>query len=100
MAVAQPVAAKNPPRVGGPNRQRSEAIAGYLFIAIPMVLFLTLNIGSILYAVYISLWKWNVRIGPVSFMGADNYTKALNDPIFQTAIKNVLYYAVLWVPLT
>src|SRR3954468_7428139 len=99
MAVAQPAAAK-PATVGAVSRPRSEALAGYLFIAIPMALFLVLNIGSILYAVYISVWKWNVRTGPVSFVGLNNYTKALNDPVFQTAIKNVLYYAVLWVPLT
>lgn len=82
------------------SRQRSEAIAGYLFIAIPMALFLVLQIGSILYALYISVWKWNVRTGPVSFIGVDNYVRALNDPIFQTAIRNVIYYALLWVPLT
>jgi len=99
MAVAQPTAAK-PARGGTLSRQRSEALAGYLFIAIPMALFLVLNIGSIFYALYISVWKWNVRTGPVSFVGLNNYTKALNDPVFQTAIKNVLYYAVLWVPLT
>jgi multiple sugar transport system permease protein len=102
MAVAEPAATRRVqmPGAGRASRQRSEAIAGYLFIAIPMLLFLTLNIGSIAYAVYISVWKWNVRTGPISFLGLDNYTKALNDPVFQTAVKNVLYYAVLWVPLT
>ena len=80
--------------------RRSEAIAGYLFVAIPMVLFLVLNIGSILYALYISVWEWNIRSGPVSFMGLDNYTKAIADPVFQTAIRNSIYYAVVWVPLT
>jgi multiple sugar transport system permease protein len=99
MAVAQPATAK-PGRLGSVDRKRSEAIAGYLFIAIPMVLFLVLNIGSILYATYISVYKWNVRTGPVSLIGLDNYTKALNDPVFQTAIKNVIYYTAIWVPLT
>ena len=56
------------------HQRRSEAIAGYLFIAVPMAIFLVLNIGSILYAVYISVWKWNIRSGPVSFEGLDNYT--------------------------
>ena len=100
MAVAHRRASK-PARLGcRRSRKRSEALAGYLFIAMPMVLFLVLNIGSILYAVYISVWKWNIRTGPVSFVGLDNYTKALNDPIFQIAIKNTIYYTVIWVPLT
>lgn len=86
--------------VGGPVASRREAVAGYLFIAIPMLLFLVLNIGSILYALYISVWRWNLRTGPVEFIQLKNYTTALSDPIFQTAIKNSLYYAVIWVPLT
>jgi ABC-type sugar transport systems, permease components len=85
---------------GGAIGSRGEAIAGYLFIAIPMALFLILNIGSIFYALWISVWKWNLIKGPVEFVQLSNYTKALSDPIFQTAIKNSLYYAVVWVPLT
>ena len=87
-------------RPGAPSKGRAEALAGYLFIAVPMALFLVLNVGSIVYALYISVWKWNLRTGPVEFTGLRNYATALNDPIFQTAIKNTLYYAVVWVPLT
>ena len=79
---------------------RQEALAGYALIAVPMVLFLILNIGSILYAAFISVWKWNVRTGPQKFLGVDNYTNALNDPIFQSAVANTVYYTVIWVPLT
>lgn len=87
-------------RRSGPPGRRSEAIAGYLFIALPMVLFLTLQIGSIAYAGWISIWDWNLRTGPEAFMGLDNYTRALQDPIFIRAITNVVVYALLWVPLT
>lgn len=79
---------------------RAEALAGYAFVAVPMVLFLVLNIGSILYALYISVWKWNLRSGPVSLLGTKNYTDALSDPVFLIAVKNTLYYTVLWVPIT
>ena len=79
---------------------RSESIAGYALIAIPMILFLVLNIGSILYAVFISAWDWNIRSGPQEFKGLDNFTKLLTDPIFHRAISNSLYYAAVWVPLT
>lgn len=85
---------------GGGLASRREAVAGYLFIAVPMILFLVLNIGSILYALYISVWKWNLRTGPVEFIQLKNYSNALSDPTFQTAVTNSLYYAVIWVPLT
>ena len=80
--------------------RRSEAIAAYALIAVPMILFLVLNIGSIFYALFISLWKWNVRSGPVDFKGLENYGTLLGDPIFLRAIQNSVYYTLVWVPLT
>ena len=90
------------PRVPRSQRigERQEALAGFALVALPMAMFLVLNIGSILYAVFISVWRWNVRTGPVEFKGIDNYTHVLADPIFQSAILNTLYYTVIWVPLT
>src|SRR5215211_4964599 len=80
--------------------ERQEALSGYAFVAIPMVLFLVLNIGTTLYAFFISLWDWNYRRGPEEFLGLQNFEKILNDEIFWIAIRNSLYYTVIWVPLT
>ena len=74
--------------------------AGYAFVAIPMALFLVLSIGAIVYALYISVWDWNIRSGPTGFIGLANYAEALRDPIFHRAILNTLYYTVVWVPPT
>jgi multiple sugar transport system permease protein len=89
-----------PARSGVHRERRSETLAAYSLIAIPMILFLILNIGSIFYALFISLWRWNVRSGPVEFRGLKNYELLLTDPIFHRAIQNSLYYAAIWVPLT
>ena len=70
-----------PRAVESGHQRRGEAIAGYLFIAIPMGLFLVLNIGAILYAVYISVWKWNVRSGR-SVRRPPELHQGLHDPIF------------------
>lgn len=88
------------PRASTGIGKRSEWLAGYAFIAIPMVLFLVLNIGAIVYAVFISVFQWNIRSGAGQFIGIRNYQNALTDPIFARAIQNSLYYAVIWVPLT
>lgn len=79
---------------------RQEALAGYGLVAIPMVFFLVLSIGTFFYAVYISVWKWNIRSGPIELVGLDNFTRILNDATFQTAVKNSVYYTAVWVPLT
>jgi multiple sugar transport system permease protein len=97
MAIAN---AGRDPRASTGIGQRSEALAGYAFIAIPMLLFLVLNIGSILYAVFISVFQWNIRSGAGAFIGIQNYQNVFKDPIFIRAIQNSLYYAVIWVPLT
>jgi multiple sugar transport system permease protein len=88
------------PRASRGIGRRSEWLAGYAFIAIPMVLFLILNIGSIVYAAFISVFQWNIRSGAGKFIGIKNFQDALADPIFAKAIQNSLYYAVVWVPLT
>jgi multiple sugar transport system permease protein len=88
---------------GGPSlrrARRAEALAGYGMILVPMVLFLILQIGTVFYALFISLWKWNVRSGPVEFLGSRNYQGLFTDPIFARAIQNSIYYTVVWVPLT
>ena len=92
---ARPAPAKSK-RVG----ERQEALAGYAMIAVPMALFLVLNLGSIVYAMFISVWRWNVRTGPVELKGIENYIGVLEDPIFIAAVRNTLYYTVIWVPLT
>jgi multiple sugar transport system permease protein len=82
--------------------RRQEALAGYGLIAVPMILFLIFQIGSIFFAMYISLWKWG-PLGPTGlnpFRGFRNYQVILGDPIFFKAVTNTLYYTVIWVPLT
>jgi ABC-type sugar transport system permease subunit len=73
-------------------------VAGYALVAVPLFLFLVLNIGQIGYALYISLFDWGAR-GPRDFLGAGNYESLLGDPVFQKAIGNTLYYTLLVVPL-
>jgi ABC-type sugar transport system permease subunit len=81
-------------------RRWGEALTGYGFIALPMLILFVFNIGAILFALYISVWQWNLRLGGTRFIGLQDYQTALSDPVFQKAITNTLYYTVVWVPLT
>ena len=96
MAAAAPARPVRTKRAG----ERQEALAGYAFIAVPMLLFLVLNLGTTLYAFFISLWDWNIRRGPEEFLGLQNFVDILSDATFQVAIRNSIYYTVIWVPLT
>jgi ABC-type sugar transport system permease subunit len=86
------------PQRGMQTERRQEALAGYALIAVPIALFLLLQIGQVFYAGYISLFDWGLR-GPKSFLGIENYTKVLADPLFFKAVTNTLYYTVLVVPI-
>ena len=97
MTTATPSVAA--PRSSLRGDRRAELIAGLTLIALPMAFFLVLRIGAILYAVWISFWRWGLR-GPRDMVGLRNYQSLLEDPIFHKAILNTLYYTVLWVPLT
>lgn len=94
MAVATKVAPGGTAR----SERTSEMIAGYVLVAVPIILFLIFNIGQIFYALYISFFDWGVK-GPKEFLGTGNYSDLLTDPVFQKAIGNTLYYAIIVVPL-
>ena len=85
-------------RGGIQTERRGEAIAGYSFIAVPITLFLILNIGAIVFALYISFWNWTA-IGPQGFVGVANYNRLLTDRVFHTGILNTIYYTAFVVPL-
>jgi multiple sugar transport system permease protein len=87
------------PRSRGLSERRAEMVAGFALIAVPMFFFLTLRIGAIGYAGFISLWDWGLR-GARDFEGSRNFERILNDPVFHKAVTNTVYYAVIWVPLT
>ncbi|MBA2489569.1 MAG: sugar ABC transporter permease [Chloroflexi bacterium] len=78
---------------------RREILAGYGLIAIPLLLFLVLNIGSIVFALVISVFEWQFRGGAQEAIGLENYQRLLSDQTFQKAIYNVATYALWVVPL-
>lgn len=81
------------------GERRAEMLTGYALIAIPILLYATLFFGAMVYAAYISLWRWGLR-GARNFLGFGNYEDILSDPIFWKAVTNTLYYVAVWVPLT
>ena len=87
------------PRSRGLSDRRAEMLAGLALIAIPMFFFMTLRIGAIGYAGFISLWDWGLR-GAKEFEGTRNFERILTDPVFHKAVLNTVYYAIVWVPLT
>ena len=92
-----------------PSRSRlrtwfGEQPIGYLFVA-PFVLFLVgIYAYPFFFAIFISFYKY-IFTAPGAqtnqpFAGLSNYTAVLSDPLFHIALRNVLIFLVINVPLT
>ena len=73
-------------------------VAGFLFTAPFMVLFLLLFIAPLAYALYLSLFREQL-VGGNSFVGLDNYTDGLKDAAFTDGVKRVALFMVVQVPV-
>lgn len=74
-----------------------KALPAYLFILPGMALFIVWTLYPLIQSFGMSFAEWNL-IKPSRFVGLENYTRALGDPIFWTALGNTLFYTVVTVP--
>ena len=77
--------------------------APYVFIAPTLILLTLFSIVPIVVALVISLTDMDLgglaNFDSISFIGFDNYTEVLTDPVFMKSILNTLFYVVIGVPL-
>lgn len=89
------------PMIGRSGRSRRWwriLIAGYLFV-LPWILgFLIFTAGPMLASIVMSFMKWEV-ITPPEFVGVQNFTALISDPLFTTSLYNTAFYTILAVPL-
>jgi multiple sugar transport system permease protein len=72
---------------------------GWLFILPSFAHLAVFVLFPILFALYLSLHRWDVLKPDKPFIGLANYTHLLGDPLFWNALGNSAYYAVVSVPL-
>jgi len=78
--------------------RKQDAILGYLFIAVPMIIFLVFNFAGMFFDLWMSFQHWAVIDTPRS-VGWANYRYLFNDPVWKTAIENTLGYVAIVVPI-
>jgi multiple sugar transport system permease protein len=79
--------------------RKQDMILGYLFIAIPMIIFLVFNFAGMFFDLWMSFQHWAIIDTPRS-VGWANYNYLFNvDPVWWTAIRNTLGYVVVVVPI-
>lgn len=75
-----------------------ESGSGILFVLPMLVLFVIFRFVPALGAAGMSLTNYRLS-GEYTFVGADNYSRLLSDPIFLSSLRMTLLYAVIYVPL-
>jgi len=88
-------------RIPGSRRKRrrqGHGLAGFLFTAPFMVLFLAFFIAPLIYALYLSLYRQQL-VGGNGFVGLDNYKDGLSDSQFTSGVGRVFLYMIVQVPV-
>jgi len=84
-------------RAFGRSRRARQMMIAYLFILPGTFLFVVWTLYPLLDAFRMSFYEWNL-IKPSTFIGLDNYRRALHDDVFWRSVRNTLFYVVVTVP--
>src|SRR5438067_2545290 len=77
---------------------RQKKILPYLLVS-PYILFVFVFVlFPVAFCLFLTFNKWNI-IGPMHFIGIDNYTRLFHDRLFWKAIGNTLKFLSLHIPL-
>ena len=71
----------------------------YLYLMPVIVILFVFHVFPIFMALGVSFYEWDL-IGKPEFVGAGNYTRLFDDPMFWKSIWNTIYYAAVSIPLT
>lgn len=74
------------------------AMTAYVFLALPLVFFLGVRFGPMIYMLAMSFTDWGLLRKGVRFVGFANYKTVLTDPVFLKSLGNTVRYAIFGAP--
>lgn len=84
--------------VGRKPGLNSEGRWGLLMVTPYLIHFVVFVLGSLLASLYFSFSNYDI-LRPPQWTGLDNYIKLFNEPVFWKALKNTIYFTIIFVPL-
>lgn len=79
--------------------ERRTWIWAYIFLAVPLVFFLSIRIGPTLYAFWMSVHQWDPIALDRPFIGTENFRELIGDEVFWKALQNTWIYVLVGVPV-
>jgi ABC-type sugar transport system permease subunit len=70
----------------------------YLFLAVPLIVYLIWVIGPMLYTFFLSLTNWDGLSAP-EIIGTRNYVRLFKDPVFKTSLINNLKWVISFITI-
>jgi multiple sugar transport system permease protein len=74
------------------------AATAYAFLSIPLVFFLGVRFGPMLYMIAMSFTDWGLLRKTLHVVGLANYAAILADPVFLKSLTNTAKYAIFGAP--
>jgi len=74
---------------------RRYTLTPYLFLAVPVLIYLIWVIGPMLYSFYLSFTSWD-GFSPPQFVGLKNFLRLFRDRVFYTSLSNNLEWIILF----
>jgi multiple sugar transport system permease protein len=76
-----------------------DRIAGWVFVLPTILIYVTFIFGPVVYALFISFFRWELVTPGRTFIGLDNYRALIHDEDFWTAFRNTMWYTLGVVPV-
>ena len=73
-------------------------LSPYLFLIVPLVIYLIWIIGPMIYTFYLSMTNWDGLSSP-SFIGLRNYQKLFKDPVLYISLANNLKWIISFITI-
>ena len=77
---------------------KKRAMTAYAFLALPLIFFLCVRFGPMLYMMGRSLTDWSLLRKTNHFLGFANFAAVVGDPAFVAAMGNTARYALIGAP--
>ncbi|NLF96515.1 MAG: sugar ABC transporter permease [Candidatus Riflebacteria bacterium] len=79
--------------------KRNKDWSAYLYLMPVIVILVIFHVLPIFYSLAVSFYEWDL-IGSPEFVGASNYLRLADDPMFYKSLWNTVYYAAISVPMS